>query len=163
MKEALEALEEPYASAAQAGLRGLKQKHRGLLSPRDPRRLTGSIDLDAALASHPEHGSSPRWDYGVGLIAPTGRQRCAVWLEVHGAANNRAAREVCEKVRWLRSWIDQHGRELRLMTQTAEHVLDRSPYIWVSVGPVDLPRAGQGRRLIAQEGLDMPVRRVPLP
>jgi hypothetical protein len=82
------------------GLRALKAAHRRLIS-RDNSRLTGSIDLDAALIN--EQPNAPRWDYGIGY--QHGGDEYAVWVEVHGAQTSKV-REVLNKTRLAQGMAD---------------------------------------------------------
>lgn len=77
MKAVLAAIGEPYASRAKTGLGALRKAHRSAISPNDPRRLTGSIDLEACLAHVPAYADSAKWDYGVGFAPPDGESQCA--------------------------------------------------------------------------------------
>jgi hypothetical protein len=159
VKRALRQLGEPYASAAERGLRALG-RHAGTVSITDTRRLTGSIDLDACLARDARHANAPRWDYGVGFRAAGSEARCAVWIEVHGASQHGAT-EVLRKAAWLRRWLAEEAPSLQPLTATAETALGRGSLQWVATGRVAaLAIGGSTRRAMAEAGLDMPVRRL---
>ena len=64
-KEAVEAAPRPVNRAYHPGKQALKG-HRKHVVCADSRRLTGSIDLDSALAQEPGYADKPRWDYGLG-------------------------------------------------------------------------------------------------
>ena len=65
-KEAVEDAPPPVNGAYREGKQALEHRHRGHVTCTDPRRLTGSIFLDLALAQEPNHANAPRWDYGLG-------------------------------------------------------------------------------------------------
>ena len=69
----------PVNGAYREGIRALEHRHRRHVTCGDPRRLSGSIDLDQALAREPEHASAPRWDYGIGYKPENGPEQ-AIWI-----------------------------------------------------------------------------------
>ena len=82
---AVQAAPTAVAGAYRPGKQALPGQHRSLVTCADSRRLTGSVNLDAALqASLP---NAPRWDYGLGYQPVSGAER-AVWIEVHPAATS---------------------------------------------------------------------------
>ena len=77
MKREFDELGDPYASCAEEGLRALRGPHRTSVAPADPRRLTGSVDMEACLGRVAAYEGHAKWDYGVGFVAPDGAARCA--------------------------------------------------------------------------------------
>ena len=53
--------------AYRPGLQVLRAEDKPHIHPEDPRRLTGSIDLDSACQRADPHGN--RWDFGIGYQA----------------------------------------------------------------------------------------------
>jgi hypothetical protein len=122
------------------GLQALPAADRSRITASDPRRIRGSVNLDAALsASRP---SEPRWDYGIGL--PEGRNSDqAVWVEVH-PASSRHVEEVLNKHRWLRHWLESEAQELERISRH---------FVWLASGKVSFPASSPQRRLVAQAGI----------
>ncbi len=141
---------------AVANAEGLDQNHchRGLralgsnsskIQPADTRKLTGSIDLDAALKeTYPE---GPRWDYGVGY--DLGGREAAYWIEVHPADTSKV-REVIHKLEWLKGFLKRNN-VLWNLTRNADN-----PYRWVASGRVNIPKTSKEFRLLSQNGLSPP-------
>ncbi|MDP2066921.1 MAG: hypothetical protein U1E02_00445 [Hydrogenophaga sp.] len=83
------------------GLGALKQVDADRVSSARPRGLSGSADVDAALA-----GTLPnahRWDYVVGKSV--GKSVTAHWIEVHPASSTKNIPEVERKLAWLSGWL----------------------------------------------------------
>lgn len=156
------ALGEPYASAVEAGFGALSNAARHKVQIIDPRRLTGSIDLDATLASDPNHARKARWDYGVGFKTGTTHERCAVWVELHGA-NPGALADMKKKRAWLREWLQNSSPELRSMTTNAERHLCQSPYVWISTGTNTILKTSTSSRALAASGVNYPTKFLKLP
>ncbi len=122
----------------------------------DPRRLTGSIDLDGTLRDR--HPNDARWDYGVGWRAEGGRER-AIWIEVHGAQTKKVG-EVVKKLQWLKDWLDQETQEpLRQLTRPNG---DPPAFVWLASGTVNLPRNSPQRKQAAVAGI-LPRKHLNLP
>lgn len=140
------------------GKGALESKHRKQVDSGSPRRLTGSIALDAALARQPPYSHQPRWDYGIGYEPPQGSE-CAIWIEVHPAATSNV-KEVVDKLNWLRSWLRNEASDLGLMTGAAPNV---PSYVWIATSGVHIPRNSPQARKLNEYGLRMPVERLRLP
>ena len=67
-EEAVRAAPAPVNRAYRNGKQALLGAYRSRVICTEPRRLTGSIDLDSALAGEPGHANAPRWDYGIGHL-----------------------------------------------------------------------------------------------
>jgi len=148
-----------YASCAKQGLRALRRPHRSSVTPADPRRLTGSVDLEACLGRVAAFEGSAKWDYGVGFVAPDGATRCAVWLEVHNATPGDV-RGMVTKLQTLRRWLDGDGRTLASPTDAARRTLGRTPFRWIAVGPTSVSASSPAFRAAADAGLGAPERRL---
>ncbi|NMC21244.1 MAG: hypothetical protein GYA33_12590 [Thermogutta sp.] len=134
-------------SLYQRGLAALGS-HSGCVSCNDPRRLTGSVDLDGA--TQKAFPDSPRWDYGIGFRPPKGKE-VALWIEIHPASSTHVD-EVLKKLNWLRDWLDKNAKALQNLTK-------QGGYYWIAPdGRIAVtPNSPQAKRL-AKEGLRGPLR-----
>ena len=157
-KAAVRAAPAPVDDAWRRGVRALANAHRSRVECADPRRLTGSIALDAALAGEADHANKPRWDYGLGYRPRRGAER-AVWVEVHPAATANVG-EVIDKLHWLRTWLRDEARQLETLTVTDEHI---RAFVWIATGGVHIPRNSPQARRLSSQGLRMPRKILRLP
>jgi hypothetical protein len=121
------------------GLQALKNADKQHLHVQHPRRLTGSVDVDAALET--DLASEPRWDYAIGYGGS--EDETVHWVEVHPATDGQV-RAVLAKLDWLRSWLKRHAAPLGAM---------KCRYIWVSSGTTAISPNAPARRMLAQKGL----------
>ncbi len=135
--------------AYQAGLQALKNADRARLECAAPARLTGSVDLDSALAG--SHPNAARWDYGIGVRKGRGSES-VIWLEVHPATSH-GAEEVCRKHRWLTQWLVSSAPLLARM---------HGQFVWVASGNVHIPLNSPHRRRLALQGIQFRGRRLRL-
>jgi len=133
---ATEALQEAYRE----GLHALKRADRERIRCDNPRDLTGSVNLDEALAA--SHPKDPRWDYGIAVRKGRGAEH-VVWVEVHAATSHGAA-AVCRKHSWLMEWLESSAPLLRAMTGVC---------VWVASGKVAIPPHSPHRRRLAAQGI----------
>lgn len=133
------------------GLQALTSAHAGRVVCAHPRKLTGSINIDAAL--QPAFPNAPRWDYGIGYVER--HAEVAIWVEVH-SANSTHVSEVIDKVKWLRKWLSDHAPALFKMTRRSDG------FVWVATGPVALQRGSRQARQLAQAGVSFPRRNLKL-
>ena len=157
-REAVGAAAPPADDAWREGKQALAGAHRGRVDCADPRRLTGSLDLDSALAREPRHADAPRRDYGIGYRPRRGDER-AVRVEVHPASTSNVA-EVLAKLGWLRRWLSDEAPDLEAMTGTAGAP---KPFVRVAVDGVRIQRGSPQARRLSAAGLDMPRQRLSLP
>lgn len=162
MKRELDELGEPYASCAEEGLRALRRPHRAHVAPAGPRRLTGSVDMEACLGRVAAYAYNAKWDYGIGFVAPDGTTRCAVWVEVHNATPGEV-RAMLAKLRTLQRWLDNDGRRLSAPTDAARRTMGRTPFRWIAVGPTSVSASSPAFRAAADAGLGAPERRLMIP
>lgn len=145
--------------AYRVGKQALAAAHAQQVECSHPNRISGSIDLDAALASVPEHAQSSRWDYGMGYRPPTGRE-VAVWVEVHSASTGEVG-AVLRKLAWLKSFLKDECHDLwGLTTAACDH---REPYVWVASGAVHINKNSRQARLLSAAGIPWPKSRLRLP
>ena len=131
----------PVSAAYQPGKKALEGRHRRLVNCAEPRRIMGSVNLDATLAKTSTYASEPRWDYGLGYKAE-GHPECAVWVEVHTATTGEVSR-VLQKLKWLKDWLNSNADELRKLTELAD-VENR--YFWIASNGVHIPRNSRQAR-----------------
>lgn len=148
------------ASAFRAGKGALKAGHSTKVTSADPRRFTGSVELDEALAAYAEYRHASRWDYGLGYRFGAHRER-AIWVEVHTATTSEVQR-VLDKLSWLRSFLRTQAPQLEALT--AKVVDGVEPFVWLSTsaGTHSTPSSPQARRL-SKAGLSLPRRSLHLP
>jgi len=132
--------------AYRPGLRALARRDRHRIGCQATQRLRGSIYLDQALEE--TYQSDPRWDYGVGWEVGRGQDR-VIWIEVHPASSSNV-KEMTAKVRWLRKWLEENGRDLHTMTKR------NSTFIWIASGAVGLPKNSPQARRLAKAGIRYP-------
>ena len=135
------------------GLQALLERDRNRLSCRNTRRISGSLNLDAAVGGL--YRDQPRWDYGIGIKATETRDR-AIWLEVH-PADAHEVQIVIEKGAWLKNWLKNSAPDLMAMTQ------GDSPYIWVASGGVSFQQASPQARRLALAGISFPQKHYHIP
>lgn len=123
--------------AYRPGLRALRHADRNKIKCSNQRRLSGSVNLDEALAA--SRPNDPRWDYGIGVRHGKRPER-VVWVEVHPAASSNV-KEVLSKLTWLKQWLVESAPQLHDMP---------ADFVWIASGKVSIPRhAPQFRRLAA--------------
>ena len=157
-KAAVRAAPPPVDRAWKPGKRALPRAHHARAKCEDAHRLTGSIDLDSALAKNARHANEPRWDYGLGYQPPHGAER-AIWLEVHPAATSNVG-EVIAKLGWLRAWLRDEAPRLESLTVTDS---DIPAFVWVATAGVHIPPNSPQARRLYRHGLRMPRRALRLP
>ena len=142
-RDAVGQAEHPVNTACESGKRALEKRHRKLVNCDEPQRITGSVNLDAALAKVPKYASQPRWDYGLGYLAKDGHER-ALWVEVH-TATTREVSSVLRKLKWLKQWLDSSADELRKLTDSAD---EKDRFVWIASNGVHIsPNSKQAREL----------------
>jgi hypothetical protein len=135
--------------AYQTGLQAVSHRDRGRMECQRPSDLVGSVHLDRALQK--SHPNDPRWDYGIGLRRPSGRE-VALWVEVHPATAH-GVKEVCAKHAWLRNWLSSSAPLLDAITDS---------YLWIASGKVDIPPDAPQRRRLASQGIRLVGRKLQL-
>lgn len=128
----------PLAQAYRKGLQAIRNRDLQRITSRRQERLTGSVDLDAAL--RPSLPNANRWDYGIGV---KGSSEHVVWVEVHPASSNHV-QDVIDKASWLRGWLVKDAPSLAKLPRQL---------VWVASGTVALTAGSPQRRRLAQEGI----------
>ncbi len=147
-KKAVEATPYPVNGAYRRGKQAMENGHRSLVTCAPPGRLTGSIDLDAALRQRRPNDN--RWDYGLGYKPANGRER-AIWVEVHSAKTSEVTR-VLRKLRWLKNWLNEEAHDLRRLTDRAGK---NTRYVWIASGKNKIPGNSPEARRLNQSGLPL--------
>lgn len=114
------------------------------------RRLTGSINLDAALRQ--QQPNANRWDFGIGHRRNDAE--VAIWVEVHPASSTSIA-TLLAKLEWLKDWLATEAQELRRLTQGDYHWISTDATIAIT------PNSRQAKQLAAV-GLRGPTRMLKL-
>ena len=158
-EKAVQAEPPPVSGAYRPGKQALENRHRNLVTCEDPRRLTGSIDLNSALARQPGYANAARWDYGLGYRPPAKRQEQAVWIEVHAATTGEVA-AVLRKLQWLRDWLNDGAGRLKRMTDRAGSDIR---FVWIASARVNIPPNSPQVRRLSQSAIQRPRPRLSLP
>lgn len=125
----------------EVGLQALRNADRQHIRVKGPRQLTGSVDVDSALAG--TLPNDPRWDYGIGHIARGNGIETVHWVEVHPATDGEV-KVIEAKLVWLQNWTRLNASALSSM---------RRQYIWVSSGKTSFTPGAPSLKRLAQKGL----------
>ena len=158
-ERAVQAEPPPVNGAYRPGKQALENRHKNLVTCEDPRRLTGSIDLDSALAGQPGYANAARWDYGLGYRPPTEKREQAVWIEVHSATTGEVS-AVLKKLQWLKDWLNAGAGRLRQMTDLADPGIR---FVWIASNGVNIPPNSRQARQLNQKAIPKPMKRLSLP
>lgn len=156
-KKAVLAEPPPVNGAYRTGKQALENRHRGLVTCEDPRRLTGSIHLDSVLARQPGYADAARWDYGLGY-RPAAEKREQV-VEVHSATTKEVA-AVLRKLRWLQDWLNAGAGHLKRMTDRTNSDIR---FVWIASAGVNIPQNSRQARQLSQSAIQRPRRQLSLP
>jgi len=129
------------------GLDALSKAHQDSVNACDPKRIEGSVNIDAAL--QPTQPNATRWDYAIGYRLNSHEDK-AFFAEYHRAQVDQVER-VLSKKQWLDDWMS--GTPL-------DQIPDRQ-YLWVSAGPIRIPPNAPQRRMLSACGVRL-VRRLKL-
>jgi hypothetical protein len=122
--------------AYRRGLQAIQSRDTGRIPCHESRMVTGSVNLDDALAA--VLPNDPRWDYGVGVTAQT-TSETIVWIEIHPASSHHVD-EVLHKLDWLKDWLRTRAPQLDVMPRE---------FVWVASGQVALQANSPQRRKLA--------------
>lgn len=147
-EKAVGAASYPVNGAFRPGKQALENRHRNKITCGDSQRLTGSIDLDAALAKEAGYANEPRWDYGLGYLPTQGREQ-AIWVEVHTATTGEV-RAVLKKLQWLLDWLNGEAESLRRLTNRAD--INRR-FVWVASAGVRISKNSPQARQLNKKGI----------
>jgi hypothetical protein len=125
----------------QPGLQALRPEDKTHIRAADTRAITGSVDIDTALAKVQPNAN--RWDFGIGFQHEDRRSECMYFVELH-TANDSQVYVVIRKLRWLLAWLKGEGK--------AFNGFERD-FVWVSSGRTDYTLNGPQRRAFADLAL----------
>lgn len=128
-------------------LEALATAHRSSIFASEPKRVTGSVNLDTAL--QPLYPNATRWDYVIGYRINSKNDK-AFFVEFHKAFSDEVPR-VLRKKEWLEGWMN--GKAI-------DQLQDRE-FVWVSAGGVNIPPNAPSRRVLNSNGIRL-VRRLKL-
>ena len=127
------------------GLQAVSPANRVRIRPRDPRSVTGSVDIDADLRER--FPTDNRWDYAVGYKGSDNREK-VFFIEVHSAETSEISC-VIRKAQNLKAWAERNASDLWNMTVPRE-------IHWVASGRCDLRLNDSYKRLLAKAGVGSP-------
>ena len=133
-------------NACRAGLQALSATDRDKLSCANTRKISGSLNLDAAVAVL--YPNAARWDYGIGIKMTEVKDE-AIWVEVHPADANQIQKMI-EKLTWLKNWLNNRAQDLMNITK------NDSPYVWVASGRVSFQKSSPQAKKLALAGIKFP-------
>jgi len=125
------------------GLQALRAEDKPHVKAADTRAITGSVDVDSALARLPEHAQANRWDFAIGYEHEDRDEECLYWVELHTASVSEVD-SVLAKLRWLLRWLQGDGKALDAFERD---------FIWVSSGATHYTLNGPQRRAFADHAL----------
>jgi hypothetical protein len=124
-----------------AGLQALRAEDKTHIEAEDPRKLTGSVDVDTAYQKLMPQ--SNRWDFGIAFQHSNREKEVVYWVELHTASDSQV-KVVIKKAQWLLDWLKGQGSPLAGFEKEI---------IWVSSGATTFTRSSPQRKLMAQAGL----------
>jgi len=130
----------------QPGFQALIERDRNKLSCKEPRKISGSLHLDVAVAQL--YPNAARWDYGIGIKKTEAKDE-AIWVEVHPADANQVPRMI-DKLTWLKNWLNDSAPNLMVITK------NDSPYVWVASGRVSFQKSSPQAKRLALAGITFP-------
>lgn len=120
-------------------LDALTTAHKNRISASEPRRLEGSVNIEAAL--RPTHQNDNLWDYAIGYRVSSKIDEI-YYVEFHPARVDEVE-GVIKKLQWLEGWI--FGKPIGDM--------QKKIFVWVKVGGNRIPGNSRYMREINDKGL----------
>lgn len=120
------------------GIQAVKNEHRQKIVTANPRKLTGSVDIDKATL--PLYPDANRWDYAIEYGNST------YFIEFHPAATSNVT-EMMEKMDWLNWWLQQKAPLINILKPT------NKPYHWVATGRIKILTGSKQYKQLATIGL----------
>lgn len=127
------------AAGLKAGLQAVTSAHRSSISAGETRRITGSVDIDAALEPLEPHAN--RWDYAIGYRI-TSRQDKVFFVEFHRAKSSEVSKVLAKK-QWLEEWM---------CGKPVDRLRPRQ-FVWLSAGGISIPPNAPQRRRLSAHGI----------
>ena len=132
------------AGCLQSGLQALQPAERARLDVSNSRALKGSVNIDTCTKA--KYPAEPRWDYVIGF------QESVYYIEFHPAKAGEV-NTVLAKHQWVQRW--QAHTPLK-------ELQNESTYHWIASGDIGFTRGSKYSRLLSQQGIQMPVKRLKL-
>ena len=123
------------------GLQALRAEDKPHIHAEDPRKLTGSVDIDAAYLAEDPNGN--RWDYAIGYRHTNRTADVIYWVELHTGSDSQI-NVMIKKVKWLRAWFKGAGERLAAFEREI---------LWVSSGSTKLTPSSPQKKKMAMAGL----------
>jgi len=128
-------------SAWRAGLQALRAEDKPHIEPQDPRKLKGSVDVDAALLRAEPNAN--RWDFGIAYQHTNRDAETIYWVELHTASDSQIS-VVIRKAQWLLNWLRNDGRLLAAFERDI---------VWVSSGATTFTPSATKLKQMSQLGM----------
>lgn len=123
------------------GLQALRAEDKPHIEAEDPRKVTGSVDVD--MAYQKLMPQSNRWDFAIAFQHSDRDKEVIYWVELHTASDSQV-KVVIKKAAWLLDWLNKQGK---LLAGFEREIL------WVSSGATTFTRSSPQRKMMAQVGL----------
>lgn len=117
---------------------GRNKKH---IEAKDTRAILGSADIDSDLVKAFPNDS--RWDYAIGYDPGN---LVVHFVEIHEARTNRHAKEVLNKLQWLKRWLK--GVQLGSLNPKRFH--------WAATKKIQIPSGNPTLKQLAEHGVKRP-------
>jgi hypothetical protein len=124
-----------------AGLQALRAEDKPHIDPEDPRKLQGSVDIDAANVRVDPQGN--RWDFAIAYEHTNRDAEVVYWVELHTASDSQVGK-VIKKAQWLQAWFQGNGKLLKPFEKEI---------LWVSSGATTFTLSAPQKKQMAQVGL----------
>lgn len=128
-------------NAWKSGLQALRAEDKPHIIAEDPRKLAGSVDIDAAYVAADPHGN--RWDFAIGYEHSNRTEEVIYWVELHTGSDSQI-KVVIKKAQWLLNWFKGHGKKLAVFEREI---------LWVSSGLTKLSPSAPQKKQMAMAGL----------
>ena len=157
-KKAVLAEPPPVNGAYRTGKQALENRHRGLVTCEDPRRLTGSIHLDSVLARQPGYADAA--PFGITVSAIGRRRKSGNKWSRSIRRRRRKVAAVLRKLRWLQDWLNAGAGHLKRMTDRTNSDIR---FVWIASAGVNIPQNSRQARQLSQSAIQRPRRQLSLP
>lgn len=123
------------------GLEALRSRDKRCISPDNTRKLSGSVDIDAALQAVEPNAN--RWDYAIGYRHTNRTNDFVYWVETHTGSDSQIG-VVLRKLEWLKGWLRGDGRNLAGFERE---------FVWVPSGATSFTQGSTQVKQLATQGL----------
>lgn len=88
------------------GIQAVEGRYRNKFVVPDPRKLTGSLDIDSATKE--KYIDENRWDYAIEYDSET------FFVEIHSASTSDVD-DVIQKLNWLKKWLNEQAPKINAL------------------------------------------------